>query len=321
MSALQTETGTILAADIGGSYIRMTAMVSSSPSHPADRTIRRRTPTEDADVFLATIEDIVAELATDDQQDAPLAIAVAASINPDTGVTTTANIPCLNGSAPGRILSARLGRPVLLLNDADAFALAEAAIGAGRNHRVVFGAVLGTGIGGGLVVDGRVVRGASGIAGEWGHGPVANQRPTRLGRSLPRMRCGCGQVGCADTFGGARGLERLHLALGHEAADSRAIIDGWKSGRSDTALTAEVWAEMLAEPLALALNTTGASIVPVGGGLGSERDLMALLDREVRARILPRDAPGPVVVPGMLKGNAGLIGAAILGRQSLEIGQ
>lgn len=314
MGTVRTETNTILAADIGGSYIRMAAM--ASPSQRPGRTVRHKTPPDSAEDLFTTIAGITAQLTATDQRDAPLVIAIAGTIDPDTGVITTANIPCLNGVAPGPAISDRLGRPVILVNDADAFALAEASVGAGRGHRIVFGAILGTGIGGGLIVDGQPIPGVHGIAGEWGHGAIANQHPERLGRYLPRMRCGCGRMGCVDTFGGARGLERLHRSLGHQAADSRRIIEGWKSGRPDAVLTVEVWAEMVSEPLALTLYITGASIVPIGGGLGSEPSLIALLDREVRTR-LQYGVGSPIVVPGIVAPDAGLIGAAILGHQAL----
>lgn len=284
-----------------------------------DQIVRRKTPIEDAGEFLATLADAAAELTPADRPDAPLTIAVAGTIDPATGAITTANIPCLDGMAPGGAWSDRLGRPVVLVNDADACALAEAGIGAGRGHKIVFGIVLGTGIGGGLILDGHVMEGAYGITGEWGHGAIANQYPARLGRFLPRMRCGCGLTGCVDTFGGARGLERLHLALGHDTADSHGIIEGWKSDLPDASLTVEVWAELVSEPLAFALNMAGAAIVPVGGGLGSEPALVTLLDRAVRGR-LGRDEGSPIVVPGLLAPDAGLIGSAILGRQAVEAG-
>jgi N-acetylglucosamine kinase len=306
------DTGPILAADIGGSYIRMAAV--TSPSHGPGRIVRRKTPTDDADAFFATMAEVAADLSAPDEPGIPLVMAVAGTIDPDSEVLTTANIPCLNGIAPGRELSRRLDRPAFTVNDAEAFALSEAVVGLGKGHQTVFGAILGTGIGGATIIDGHIVGGKGGVAGEWGHGPIANQHPIRLGRTLPRMTCGCGQAGCVDTFGGARGLERLHRSIGHETASSRTIIGRWKDGSDDAALTIEVWAELVSEPLALAVNITGASIVPVGGGIGSEPALIALLDREVRARIL-RSETEPLVVTGTIGDDAALIGAAILGRQ------
>ncbi|MEO1222683.1 MAG: ROK family protein [Pseudomonadota bacterium] len=306
---------TVLAADVGGSFIRLAAV--ALPSCEIERTVERKTPTDDAGTFLASVAEATAHVSGVERPKAPLAIAIAGTIHPRSRSVTSANIPCLNGVDLEHALAERLDRPVMVLNDANAFALAEASIGVGRGHAIVFGAVLGTGIGGGLIIDGRVIDGAWGIAGEWGHGPIANQQPASLDRPLPRLPCGCGQTGCVDTFGGARGLERLHRALGHPPASSHEIVSGWKSTQPDCTQTVTVWAEMVSEPLTLAINVTGASVVPTGGGLGSDPDLMALLDREVRARI-PHPTTGPVVVPGPLKGDAGLIGAALLGRTVLQ---
>lgn len=315
MAPDRRESATVLAADVGGSFIRMATV--ALPSCEIEQTVERKTPTEDAETFLASIAEATAHFSGTERPEAPLAIAIAGTIHPQSRVVTSANIPCLNGVDLERALSERLDRPVALLNDANAFALAEAKIGVGRGHAVVFGAVLGTGIGGGLIIDGRVIDGAWGIAGEWGHGPIANQQPSSLDRPLPRLPCGCGRTGCVDTFGGARGLERLHRALGHPPASSHDIVCGWKSTQPDCTQTITVWAEMVSEPLTLAINVTGASLVPTGGGLGSDPDLMALLNREVRARI-SHQTTEPVVIPGMLKRDAGLIGAALLWRNTWQ---
>lgn len=304
-----------MAADVGGSFIRMAEV--TLPSFEVGQTVERQTPTDNAEHFLASTAEAVSQLGGIKPSVAPLAITIAGLIHPQSRVVTSANIPCVNGIDLERALSERLHRRVVLLNDANAFALAEASIGVGRGHAIVFGAVLGTGIGGGLIMDGRVIDGAWGIAGEWGHGPIANQQPASLDQPLPRLPCGCGQTGCVDTFGGARGLERLHRTLGHAPATSLDIVGGWKSRQPDCTQSIAIWAEMVSEPLTLAINVTGASLVPTGGGLGSDPDLMALLDSEVRARI-PHATTEPVVVPGLLKGNAGLIGAALLGRETLR---
>lgn len=281
------------------------------PEDGEDFTVRTRpTPGQDFGALL----DAFAELAAAEgaAPDVPLVIAAAGPIDPESGEIITANIPCLMGKRPAEALARHLGRPVHFVNDADAFALAEAISGAGRGHRIVLGAIIGTGVGGGLVVEERLVRGLQGIGGEWGHGPVA---PTRVKVSpieIPRMPCGCGQVGCADSFGSARGIERLHALLGGGETDSRAIVAAWRQGDAVAVRTIAVWAEMLSGPLAMAINLTGASVVPVGGGIGTAVDLVETLDREVRSRILLRSKQ-PVVVPARFGAKAGLIGAALLG--------
>ena len=242
-----------------------------------------------------------------------IAISIAGVVDPESGRLKVANIPCLNGRALAAELGHALTLPVWVFNDADCFALAEAGLGAGRGHRNVFGIILGTGVGGGLVMDGRIVTGAGGYAGEWGHGPVANAA------LAPWFACGCGLSGCLDTVGGARGLERLHRHLHGVQVDSVALLDAWQAGDAAASRTVDLWRDLLAGPLAMVLNVVGSSIVPVGGGLANVPALIAVLDRAVRDRIL-RAADRALVVPAGLAVEPGLVGAALAGLGELSRG-
>ncbi len=238
-----------------------------------------------------------------------VAISIAGVVEPETGIGRVANIRCIDGLALAPLLEARLGVRVIVLNDADCFALAEARQGAGRGHGTVFGVILGTGVGGGLVIDGRLVTGAGGYAGEWGHGPVI--------RGEFAFPCGCGQVGCIDTVGGARGLERLWRASGGEPLGSVEILARWQAGDADAAPVVDLWEELVSGPLAMVLNVTGAGIVPVGGGLANVPALIARLDTAVRARVLRR-TERPLVVLAECTVEPGLIGAAEAGLVEFE---
>jgi N-acetylglucosamine kinase len=195
--------------------------------------------------------------------------------------------------------------------------MAEAISGAGRGHRIVFGAILGTGVGGGLVADGRLVNASGGFAGEWGHGPIIAAFAGNPPVSIPAYPCGCGQAGCVDTIGGARGLERLHGLVNGSELRSEEIIDLWLKGDPAAAATLDVYCDLVAPPLALTVNITGATIVPVGGGLSNVEPLLARLDLAVRSRIL-RKFDRPLVVPSQCRIEPGLIGAALLGLQDAE---
>jgi Transcriptional regulator/sugar kinase len=241
----------------------------------------------------------------------PLAISVTGVVDPETGITTVANIPCINGLALGTELGARLNRTVLVANDADCFALAEAHAGAGRDHRVVFGAILGTGVGGGIVADGRLFRGGGGLSGEWGHGTAVATEVGQPPHHVPHFPCGCGQAGCVDTIGGARGIERLHRFLHDADLPSTAIIAQWEAGDPAASHTIDLYVELVSVPLALTVNILGPDIIPVGGGLGNAHALVARLDAAVRQRIL-RKVNRPLVVPAQLTVDAGLVGAASL---------
>lgn len=150
------------------------------------------------------------------------------------------------------------------------------------------------------MIDGRLVHGAGGIAGEWGHGPVIRD---------PALLCGCGQVGCLDTVGGARGMEKLHFSRTGEILMVEEILHRWRAGNGTTV---DLWLELVSGVLAMVINTVGASIVPVGGGLGNDHGLVAALDAAVRARILRR-TDAPLVVPAQVSTDAGLVGAAAAG--------
>jgi N-acetylglucosamine kinase len=217
-------------------------------------------------------------------------------------------------------LAHALKLPVFIANDADCFILAEAIQGAGSGYRNVFGIILGTGVGGALVIDGRLVTGAGGFAGEWGHGTALQTEIGNPPVHFPHFSCGCGQKGCVDSVGGAKGMERIHHTLHGEALSSVGIIDSWRTGDPKAIRTIGIWTDLVAPPLSVAINTVGAGIVPVGGGLSGAPDLIAMLDKAVRERILYKST-GPIVVPSRLGGNPAFIGAAILGFQELSHGR
>lgn len=285
----------ILAFDIGGSRIRA-GLWDGSILRPAGEV---PTPATDLAAFIGALASFAKGSGA-----RGLALSVAGVVDPVTGIGKVANIPCIDGLALGPALTAATGLPALVLNDADCFALAEATAGAARGQDNVFGIILGTGVGGGLVIDGRLVTGVGGFAGEWGHGPVI-----RGGYALP---CGCGQVGCIDVIGGARGLERLHRMHAGESLMSEQIIAGWHAKDAAASATMELWRDLVSGPLAMVLNVVGATCVPVGGGLSRAAGLVEFLDEALRARILRRTL-GALAVPAQCGADAGLLGAAMAG--------
>lgn len=300
----------LLVADIGGSHMRIARHLGGSHCRLLQQTA---TPAQDWPAFCEALHGAVAPHAG---PHSALSIAIAGVVSPLSGEVQAANLPALRGHALARELTARLGLPVQVHNDADCAALAEARVGLGLGHEVVFGAVLGTGVGGGLVVRGQLVRGACGLCGEWGHGPVLRESTFLNGRGeavmLPRWACGCGQSGCLDTVGGARGLERLHLALnGGAPRNSRQLLNEWQAGEPAASASVAAWIELLSGPLALVLHVTGASVVPVCGGLSRCTPLIGALDAAVRRQVLRREAEDrPLLQASVLNDQAGLIGAA-----------
>lgn len=297
--------------DIGGSAIK--CAVATADGRIGDLH-RVPTPTHDFAAFTRSMQALI----DSGGPSRGVAISIAGVVDPADGRIKCANIPCIDGHTLVSDLSAEFGLPVWIVNDADSFALAEAQAGAGRGHANVFGLILGTGVGGGLVIGGRLISGPGGFAGEWGHGPVAAQFAGSPPQAIPRFRCGCGQTGCLDTVGGARGLERLHTALNHVELDSREIIAAWQSGDAGAERTIACFIDLLSGPLAMLVNTLGASILPVGGGLANSVPLIARLDQAVRAAIL-RKTETPIIVSGQSGAEPGLIGAAWLGLEKLGI--
>ncbi|MBN2630979.1 MAG: ROK family protein [Rhodobacteraceae bacterium] len=286
----------ILCFDIGGSRIKGALSDGCSPLTLLGDV---PTPGADFDAFLAALRGFL-----QGRDLRGVAIAIAGVVSPDTGRIKVANIPCADGRGLADEVRAALGLPVLVLNDADCFALAEARQGAGRGHRNVFGVILGTGVGGGLVLNGQLVTGAGGYAGEWGHGPVI---------APPwDFPCGCGSRGCVDAVCGARGLERLHRCLHGVEVPSTVILADWQVGEACAMQTIALWLDLIVPPLAMVTNTVGASILPVGGGLASVMPLLVALDLRLRKAIL-HQTELPIVVPATCRPEPGLVGAAEAG--------
>ena len=294
----------ILCFDIGGSRIKA-AVSRGGVVQPLGHA---PTPLQDFAGFVAVLAGFQRGLMSGGEALRGVAISIAGVVDPASGRIKVANIPGLDGRVVGQDLEAALGVPVLVLNDADCFALAEARQGAGRGQRNVFGIILGTGVGGGLVIDGRLVSGPGGYAGEWGHGPVIRD---------PAFACGCGQVGCVDTVGGARGLERLHLHLHRAVASSVDILAGWQAGGAEVVATVALWLDLVSGPLAMVVNVVGPSVVPVGGGLANVPAVVAALDQAVRARIL-RPTDRPLLVAAGCLVEPGLVGAAEAGEVAFD---
>ena len=296
----------IVCFDIGGSAIKGAVAHSAERIEPLGR---RATPLDDFDAFAATIRDVIGEAGGKPDR---IAISITGVVDPETKAIKCANIPCIDGRTLSADLSDILRLPVLVANDADCFALAEAGAGAGRGHRIVLGVILGSGVGGGLVADGRLINEDGGFAGEWGHGPAVASMAGTPPIAIPAFDCGCGQRGCVDTIGGARGMERLHQTLHDRTLTSEEVTTLWQQGDAESARTIDVLVDLVSSPLALTVNITGATIVPVGGGLSNVAPLIARIDTTVRSRIL-RKFDRPLVVPGECRIEPGLIGAAILG--------
>lgn len=299
--------------DIGGSFIK-----GALARRPGDIVETGSSPIPQAnfDAFVSAIARLIGSM-----PEKPKAVSVSTTgvIDPRTGLMSCANIPAIHGRRFAADLSAALSLPVFAANDADCFALSEALDGAGRGHRTVFGIILGTGVGGGLIVDGRIITGPGGYAGEWGHGMALQTRAGTPPVEVPHVPCPCGASGCVNTVGGARGMERLFKSLTGKDAPSVDIVAQWCGGDAEASRVIGVYLDLVSTVLALALNITGATIVPVGGGLANSRELVSALDERVRSKMLYK-SPTPLLVPAQLTVNPAFIGASLLGFSELSRG-
>lgn len=302
----------VFCADIGGSFIKFGV---SRYSGEVEECGKVPTPVASWNDFVNAMQNLINTYGADLPAGTPLAISTAGLVSPQTGEMLATNIPAFTGHSLAQDLSAALDRPVTAANDADCFALAEAHAGNAQHQSVVTAIILGTGVGGGLVINGQLVRGHGGVTGEWGHGAITRTELTIDNKkyAVPRLKCGCGQTGCLDMLGGARGMERLHQHFHSQQNTSLEIVTGWLNGHPDCSLTVNAWLELVAEPLALLVNILGPSRIVAGGGLASAKELIAALDVKVRGGVLQTYAE-PLLIPGKFLTDGGLVGASVLGR-------
>jgi fructokinase len=219
-------------------------------------------------------------------------IGIPGTLTARTGLVKNANSTWLIGRPLGGDLEAALDRPVRLANDANCFALSEASDGAASGCQTVFGVILGTGVGGGVVIDGKILVGANAIAGEWGHNPLPWPQPDEL----PGPPCYCGRSGCIETFLSGPGLAADHRRHGGGDRDGQAIAAAAEAGDLRCQATLDRYAERLARALATVVNIFDPDAIVLGGGLSAISWLYDAVPRlwgpfvfsdEVATRLLP----------------------------------
>lgn len=257
-----------LGVDLGGTKIEILAL----DAHGRER-YRRRVPTPHGD-YTGTLQAIAA-LVRDAEatlgSTGTVGVGTPGSISRATGLLRGANSVCLNGQPIQRDLERLLGRDVRITNDANCFALSEASDGAGAGANVVFGVILGTGVGAGIVVRGEVLDGPNGIAGEWGHNPL----PWPRDDERPGTLCFCGRRGCVETFLSGPALERDHLQVNGEPLTTHEIVARAAIGDAPCAATLTRYEERLARALSHVINLLDPDVIVLGGGLSNADSLYA----------------------------------------------
>ena len=245
--------------DVGGTKIEAIGLAS-------DGTIRARrridAPRGDYDRTVKTLVDLVEAIELDTGERGSVGLGIPGTISPATGWIKNANSTWLNGQPLDRDLSRALNRPVRLANDANCFALSEATDGAAAGAGVVFGVIIGTGCGGGVVVHGRLLTGANAVAGEWGH----NGLPWPDATEWPGPPCYCGRQGCIETFLSGRGMQ---AAYEDSSLTAREIAEAAAKGDARAGAAIERYATRLAKGLASVINVLDPDVVVLGGGLSN----------------------------------------------------
>jgi fructokinase len=256
-----------LGIDLGGTKIEGVALAAGGAV-----AARRRVPTPRGD-YTATIEAIAGIVdALEWELGAgrlTVGIGMPGAISPATGLVKNANSTWLNGRRLDADLALRLSRPVRLANDADCFALSEAHDGAASGASCVFGVIVGTGTGGGVVVHGQVLTGPNAIAGEWGH----NSLPWPADAERPGPPCYCGLSGCIETFLSGPGLVRDHQSAWGESLAAEEIVRRADAGEPAAAASMERYEDRMARALASVINVLDPDVIVLGGGMSNVRRL------------------------------------------------
>ena len=284
--------------DLGGTKIEGILLADSG-----DILQRHRvdTPKGDYQLTLQKIRSLIDQL-TDDKHLA-IGIGTPGAPSPETGLMRNANSTCLNGQPLQQDLEELLQRPVRVANDADCFALSEANDGAGKDANSVFGVIVGTGTGGGLVIHKQLLQGPNAIAGEWGHNPL----PWPQENELPGPQCYCGKQGCVETWLSGPGLARDH---GGEI-QAIEIIQQAKQGEKKALATLERYYDRMARCLALVINIVDPDVIVLGGGLSNVETLYNEVPRRL-PRYVFSDTLKTQLKPPVHGDSSGVRGAAWL---------
>jgi len=302
-----TQTKVIIGVDFGGTKIEAAALDASGTP-----VVRKRTPTpSDYDSALIAVRNLVRTVETETAAVDRVGVGTPGSISPKTGLLRNSNTVYLNGQFFAQDLERVLGKRVRISNDANCLALSEAVDGAAAGARSVFAAILGTGCGGGLVVDGKLIHGANGIAGEWGHNPLPWLSIEEL-RQAPH--CWCAQAGCQETWISGSGLRRDYFEGSGIKATGEEIIAASRRGEVLAAAALERYCDRLARALAAVVNVFDPEVIVLGGGMANVDELYEALPRLIRRHVFS-DVWNARIVRARWGDSSGVRGAARLWSQ------
>ncbi len=252
--------------------------------------------------IVSRVQGLYRDLAAAADGPASFGIGTPGAVSARTGAMKNSNTTCLNGRPLRLDLERAVGRPLRIENDANCFALAEGTLGAGKGQRMVFGVIMGTGCGGGLMMDGQVWTGPQSIGGEWGHMSIDPNGPA----------CYCGNRGCVETFISGGGLENVYLTETGSRKSAVEIVEAFRAGEPAARARMEDFFERFGRSLANLISVLDPDVVVMGGGLSSVRELYTVGREAVRKHVFSDSLETPIV-PNQLGDSAGVLGAALIG--------
>jgi fructokinase len=292
-----------IGVDFGGTKIEA-AVVGDDGAFLARR---REANPGDYDAAIRTVARLIAAVEAETGAGGPIGVAAPGSVSPTSGRMRNANSTWLNGRAFPQDLEEALKRPVRLANDANCLALSEAVDGAGAGKRVVFAVIVGTGCGGGVAVDGALIEGANGVAGEWGHTSL----PWPTADEAPGPACWCGLRGCLETWVSGTGLQRDHRERTGRSLTGEEIVAGARAGEVDARRSLDLCIDRLGRAIAMVVNLIDPDTVVIGGGLSNIEELYAALPPIVERHAFT-DVWRGVIAPARWGDSSGVRGAARL---------
>ena len=251
-----------IGVDLGGTK---TEIIALSPQ--GDELLRHRvaSPRDDYGATINTITTLVEQVERELDATGTVGVATPGALSNQTGRLKNSNSVWLNGQPLQQDLQIALKRPVRMANDANCFTLSEATDGAAAGASVVFGVIVGTGTGGGIVVHGRLINGVNSIAGEWGHNPL----PWVLPEELPGPPCYCGKTGCIETYLSGPGIANEYFVVTGSMLDAKDIVSEAAAGNQTAEQTLQRYEQRMARALASVINVLDPEVIVLGGGMSN----------------------------------------------------
>jgi fructokinase len=295
-----------IGVDLGGTKIEAIALDFSGETLARRRIV---TPAHDYDEIVRAVAALVHDVELETNRRGTVGVGAPGSFSKVTGLVKGSNTLVMNGRPLVADLSAALAREVRIENDANCFALSEAVDGAGQGARVVFGVILGTGVGGGVVIDQKIMQGRNHIGGEWGHTPL----PWMSAEEFPGARCFCGHDGCIETFLSGPGLARDYAPRAGATLRGEEIVARAAEGEAAASAALEAYRDRLARALAMVIDILDPDVIALGGGMSNVAPIYDGL-RGLVARHAFTDALDTTIVKNVHGDSGGVRGAAWLWR-------